>query len=240
VYARRPEVERQLLEIAGNGFALDPLALNNRDRNSDGYIYDETLVYLFRRARNDGDDDLLNGLYAEIDRRALLLIGRFRRELFSDDPAGFEDFRQDIAMAILRKILDTDSDDADYAQVNFGDYLLRVAHDTRKAVFRRLRQRPQQFGDMRPWEDEAGEPFEDTLRDARPHVDDVLAARAAIASLPPNIRLAAAMYFLDGWQIKSNLPSVGTISGYFGVTGRTVRNWLRQARDVLMEQGWRG
>ncbi len=240
VYTRRPEVEQQLQELALNGFAFDENALNNRERNSDGYIYDETLVYLIRIAKEAGDDQILNTLYIELDRRAGLLLGKFRRELFPDDPAGFDDFKQDIAMALLTKIIDTESDAGDYAQVNFGDYLLRVAHDTRKGVFRRLRQRPVLFGDVRPWDDGEGEPFENQITGPGSRIDDALAAREAIALLPEKIKLAAAMYYLDGWQIESNSPSFGTISGYFGVSGRTVRNWLAEARRILSEQGWNG
>lgn len=240
VYTRRPEVETQLRELAAHGFALNRNALSNRDRKSDGYIYDETLVYLFRLTRENGDEDLLNELYIELDRRVGRLIGKFHELLFADNPEGFDDFKQDIAMALLKKLLDTDSNKADYAQVNFGDYVTVVANDRKKAEIRRLRQRPALFGDLRPWKEEDTEPVENTFRDGRPRVDDALAARAAIAQIPDNIKLAAVMYFLDGWQIESNSPHIATISGYFNVSGRTVRNWLAEARRILSEQGWNG
>ncbi len=234
LYQRRPEVQLQLELIAAVGGRIDLAALEIREREENGFIYDETLVYLIRQAFDDGDDELHNALYTELDRRTCRLLGKFKR-YFENDNLGFEDFKQDTAMGILKKITNTGSDAADYAQVNYGDFAVRIANDVCRGFLRRFLQQPDLFGDLVRDGEGSDEPMENKYPAMYSRIDDQLVAREAISNLPENIRIAAIMHYLDGWQIESNSPSVGTISGYFCVTPRTIRNWLTQAEKVLKD-----
>jgi len=42
----------------------------------------------------------------------------------------------------------------------------------------------------------------------------------------------------EGWPIEDKDPSVPTISRHFQRTPRTIRNWMREAENVLA--AWRG
>ena len=229
-YRRRAEVERQLNDLLPLDRAVVLRALDIRDRDCEGYIFDETLVYFIREAHSAGDDDLTNDLYLELDLRMHRLLGRFKY-LFQTNPSDFEDFAQKIATAMLGKLFGGDS--ADYAEVNFGDFVVMAA-ETEKRVFLRHIERDKLF--VAPPEDEENETaFENLFRSGELAIDRKLSLREAIGKLPPQILHAAVLYYLDGWQIESNSPSVATISGYFGVSSRTIRNWLMKPEKILSD-----
>lgn len=237
VYERRPEVERQLSELAGDGFALEPNALGNRNRNSDGYILDETLVFLMRRAIRNGDTTAADACFLELHRRFSLLLRKFRK-WFGDKKDEFDDLCSEATVALLAALSDIDSDRADYAQVRFGDYAMTLTNDKMKPVVRRWEQKADLFSELE------GEPGEDDLKvleallvsNDRP-ADVRLVAREAIRRLPDPIRTAAILHFAEGVPIESNDPEIITISKIFKKDPRTIRNWFAKARTLLSNDG---
>lgn len=231
VLKRRPEVESQIAAIEELG-RFDPGRLGNRERGSAGYVYDETIVYLIRSARDSGDFGLIELLYVELDRRTNLVTRKFRNG-FGVPQAEFEDFQQNVAMAILTKMLDTVGDSSDYMQVNFGDYVVMAANSEarryRRGDFRHLIF----FEDMN--RDEDAVPFEDTIADGRPDAERQLIAAQMIGTLPEELIHLATLYYLDGWQIESKDDGLMTLSKLYGVDPRTIRNRLGRARKILEE-----
>ena len=59
----------------------------------------------------------------------------------------------------------------------------------------------------------------------------------ALASLEEPQRSVFVLRYYQGWPVESKHPGEPTISGYFGVTSRTIRNWLTSAEKRLSE--WR-
>ncbi len=228
LYTRRPEVEGQLQDLARNGFAFDLNALNNRDRDSDGYLYDETLVYLFRRAVAI-DDSTIEPLYTEINRRTMLKLRKIQRDYFESDPNAFEEFSEDVCGRLLRKLLDIGSNSADFAQVMFGRYVVRLGMDVIKKMKRSI-----VIEVLEPLEG-GGDPI-DLLFAANdlPEIDRILIGEA-LSELRPQVRRAAILRFTYGLPVETNPPSAWSVSVQMKVTGRTVRNWLREAVQVLAE-----
>ena len=68
-------------------------------------------------------------------------------------------------------------------------------------------------------------------------VDTGLLVGEALATLEEPHRTVFVLRHYQGWPVESKHPGDPTISGYFGVTSRTVRNWLTTAEKRLAE--WR-
>ena len=97
--------------------------LKSRERGAENYLLDETIVYLLRDSNID--NDFRETLYAELNRRLWKLLKKFAKNF--NNQADFEDFGQKIELAILRKIFDYSTNSADYAEVNFGDFVVKTA-----------------------------------------------------------------------------------------------------------------
>ncbi|BDI30346.1 hypothetical protein CCAX7_23970 [Capsulimonas corticalis] len=64
-------------------------------------------------------------------------------------------------------------------------------------------------------------------------VDDQVIARSALAALPEPLRTAFVLKHYAGYAEESSNPEEYTIASTLGVSGRTVRNYLRRAQDLL-------
>lgn len=227
-YRRRPEVEEQLEVAVQMPFDVvaDRLALPNRD--TPGYLYDETLVYLLREAHRRGDPAMEDLIYDNLAGRVEILLRKIAYQVGPDDR---DDFAQEIHIKVLKKVFDLDSDSADYAQVMFGDFVTTLAYsDLRK--YRRAEERD--LGNIEidaPNEDgydydpPANELSQETLAELRESLD----------RLDERTRTALILHHIDGLQIESNRANEPTVSRYFGVTGRTIRNWFERAVRTLAE-----
>ncbi|MBS1796679.1 MAG: hypothetical protein JSS81_22805 [Acidobacteria bacterium] len=229
-FVRRPEVEAQLAEIV----ALDReeifARLDNRNRDSGDYLFDETLVYLLREARRENDEQTVETLYPELNRRLWKLFKSYFK--YFDEPADFEDFGQKVELEIIRKLLDVETDAADFAEVMFGKFVAMQTHGAWRGSLNRIVREKALFQDARPADgDDAPEPqFESKELSAEKR----LILREMISKLPPNIMLVAAL-LLDGWQIESRDENEPTISKMMNVSSRTIRNWLKEARRILAD-----
>jgi RNA polymerase sigma factor (sigma-70 family) len=204
--------------------------LENKQRDSEDYLFDETLVYLLREAKNENNHSLLQTLYLELNRRMWRLMKRFYKNFTNH--ADFEDFGQAVETAIIKKIFDTNSDSADYAQVNFGDFVVTQAKVLWRGKLVRIGRENEIFQTERAAE-EQDEQNEDRFTLKEISTEKLLLVKEAIAKLPPNIRAVAILHYLDGWQIESKDEKLPTISKQFNVSSRTIRNWLGEARRML-------
>ncbi len=233
LYFRRSEVESQIERILSfenqKVFGL----IENRRRESADYLLDETIVYLLRER---GDDNFyVETLYAELSRRTYKLLRKFYK--YFSSAADFEDFAQNVEMEIIKKIFDSDSNAGDYAQVNFGDFVVTRA----KAVWRGRwieMKRENEMYETERGDDEGAEAKTDENRfvSGDLSVEEKMVLRARLAELPENIRTAAILHYLDGWQIESSDERQPTVSKFFSVSSRTIRNWFAQAKEILSAQ----
>lgn len=164
--------------------------------------------------------------------------------IFSDssgNEADFEDLGQRVAMAILEKIFDMESDSADFAQVQFGLFVVSEAKSVWKGNLVKLKRDRELFESGR--EGDGGD--EGTTENSLKNIvgTGVLSAESrliiaeGLKKLSPAHQTVAAM-LLDGFQIESKGKNEPTISSHLGVSSRTIRNWIREMRAAL--EGYRG
>ena len=228
LYMRRPEAELQI----GKVLSLEPAQifelLKNRQRDAADYLLDETIVYLLREPERG--EAFRETLYAELNRRIWKLLKKFYKNF--NNPADFQDFGQKIEMAILQKIFDVSSDAADYAQVNFGDFVVKTAKVAWRGALVKIEREKEIFYTERESDDEDNiSQLENRAAGGAP-TDYTLMLKEGLAKLPAHIMIVAEL-LLDGWQIESKNDNEPTISKKLGVSSRTVRNWLKEARVIL-------
>jgi RNA polymerase sigma factor (sigma-70 family) len=230
LYVRRPEVELQIEKVLSLANEQILALLENKQRDSADYLFDETIVYLLREARHENNNPLMETLYLELNRRIWRLMKRFYKNFTNH--ADFEDFGQAVEMEIIKKIFDTAADSADYAQINFGDFVVTQAKVLWRGKLARIGRENEIFQTERAAE-EIDEQNEDRFILKEISAEKLLIIKEAIAKLPQNVRDVAVLHYLDGWQIESIEENVPTISKQFNVTSRTIRNWLEEARRIL-------
>ncbi|MBA3632726.1 MAG: hypothetical protein H0W58_07960 [Acidobacteria bacterium] len=230
LYARRFEAELQI----GKVLSLEPIQifelLKNRQRDAADYLLDETIVYLLREPERG--EHFRETLYLELNRRIWKLLKKFYTRF--SNPADFEDFRQKIEMAILKKIFDITSDSADYAQVNFGDFVVKTAKVAWRGELVTIEREKEIFYVERESDDENSVNDLENRAAGDPLSDYTMMLKEGLAKLPPHIMIVAEL-LLDGWQIESKVLGESTISKKLNVSSRTIRNWLKEARLILRD-----
>ncbi len=231
LYARRSDAEVQIGQVLPLDVREIFELLKNRDRNSADYLLDETIVYLLREPqREEGFREIL---YSELNRRIWKLLKKFYKNF--NDAADFEDFGQKIEQAILKKIFDTNSDSADYAQVNFGDFVVKTAKVVWRGELVKIEREKEIFYAGREGDDdENASRVENSFKSNDAPADYTMTLKEGLNKLPAHIMIVAEL-LLDGWQIESLDEREPTISRKLGVSSRTIRNWLKEARVILSD-----
>lgn len=238
-FERRPEVEEQIRQAVG----LDARALVERASIQDDthpfFLKEECLVYLIREYHRQERPQLANDLTQALNSRPKL-ISYMRRELRKQfvDEERLEDAESDVVLALFSKILALDNDKGDFAQVSFWTFLGRKVSDvarkhlTQQKKDQRLRypawvrgSAPDSASEMSS-QDSIPEP------ESNQEVDEALLQQEALGVLTGHHLELAKLLQMD-WPIESKDPSIPTISLYFGKTSRTIRNWMREARQIV-------
>lgn len=237
LYERLPEVEAQL----GHALALEETELMEalqHDYKSAAHIKDEALCYLIRERLRDGLHEQANAFVEILLRRH---AGTIRRRV---ERAGVEEQRREdcggeITIRLLTELFDTDSGRTDFAQVRFGLYFEKLSYAVINS-FRRLQQRERQGESVVFTQGDDAKEFDrlDTLADERAlSAEERVLMREALLLLPKDLREVYTLRYFDGWQVEAASTSEPSISRYLGVTSRTVRNRLREAKAILKR--WR-
>lgn len=232
LYVRRSDVELQIGKVLSLGDEQFFELLENRQRDSVGYLLDETIVYLIRERKDDGF--FVETLYAELNGRIWKLLLKFRGKF--NNAADFEDFGQKVEMEIIKKIFDFNHDSGDYAQVNFGHYVVMAAKVAWRGRLANVIRENEMFETEREEDESTGERSENRFVSNEITTEEKMILQARLAQLPENVRAVAVLHYLDGWQIESKDERQPTISRLFNVSSRTIRNWLVQAREILAAQ----
>ena len=231
LYVRRPEAELQIGEVLSLESAQILELLKNRQRDSADYLLDEAIVYLLREPERE--EGFRENLYIELNRRIWKLLKKFYKRF--DKPEDFEDFGQKVEMAILTKIFDLNSDSADYAQVNFGDFVVKTAKVAWRGELVKIGREKEIFYAERENDDEdSSSRIENSLKSDDAPTDYTMTLKEGLNKLPPHIMIVAEL-LLDGWQIESKDEREPTISKKLAVSSRTIRNWLKEARVLLAD-----
>lgn len=187
----------------------------------------ETLVYMYREKFYD--DEEMTGKIWEILSEKVLKVLTAKKEFFEED-ADFDDFFGDIQLKLIKRISDLKSNSADFAQVNFYEYV-------KSLMLNEMRLQQKHYNRFVPMEttNDDGEiiPFE--LPDNAISPEKELVLKRAVAALPSSIKEVFVLYHFDGWKIHSNDPEEITISFLYGKSEKTIRNWIRQAEETVRD-----
>lgn len=227
---RRPPAEAEIRALPDGVDSAFRLALADA-------VELETLVHGIRRLCRAGDEEAVQAMVGILlDLMAPRVASSARRE-FPRNVEDWEDLVQEVSHRIVEKVLDT-TDKEWFWEANFGVATARLCTSLARPI-RNRREHERQFDRH----DGDGEPIEDTLVDPRAvdpgdFVVDKLATDEVLRCLDGNVRRAVYLK-AEGFKTGSGDPDEVTIASILGVTSRTVRNYLAQARDTLSDYSGR-
>ncbi|MCG3159181.1 MAG: hypothetical protein JMDDDDMK_00167 [Acidobacteria bacterium] len=216
-----------------------------REETANGYLQEESLVYLIRTSYQRKNNFLCNKLSEILLTRCQEQVAFRVRAIEQKDDAF-----NDVVRVLFEKILAPDNS-GDFLQVRFRFALKRISISIfhqyyRDQIEERENLRPSSFQSLDGQENEKDDwdqvhvaidsdlPVEDSFSS----VELESLKREALQILKEPIRTAFILHHIKGWQIESNNPKEITVSGYLETTPRTIRNWLQQAEKELRK--WRG
>lgn len=265
LYQRRRNVEEELEQL--EKLKLPEVLTREREAEQRGEpgVSSEALVYLLRREVREG-----NPQGPGVDGLISVLIKRSETILTRKISGAFDELqREDICRAVIDRMVDeiTDaSEKADYAEVNFNDWL---KYNRMDACRKQMRKdvRTERLGDAVAdlAENEADIVLakeESASPESTPEAAYDLAEAREKARLPPQIeageftpedryRIAAALreakldptmleafllYHCWDVLIYSKDPEKHTLVKHFGKSEKTIRNWLRRAEEAFAKQ----
>ena len=243
-YARPPEVESQLEELLRASAEEQLARARIADKALPKYVKDECLVYLIRESWLADDSARYSDLTAQLLGRCTRSIQRNLRALgvAADDK---RDLYGDVIAAMIGAILDEDGA-GEFYQVRFRRALRFLILKVYEKYARRQERAQCEDSLNAPsgGDDEGqenGVALEERVGWSEDVADDVgqyLVLREAIAAIrDPRHREAFVLHYYDDWPIETKDPLDPSISRHFGVTPRTVSNWLRAAERDLA--AWR-
>ncbi len=230
-YARLPAVETRLA-------ALLPLpqmeivrrVLVTRDFRDPAYVPDECLAYFVREWHRASVAEGLGELVAEVQRR---VEGRVRSPFRSLAELAREEATNRVTERLWMQLFTLTSARGEYLQVRFGLALKRMILDVRTQMYDTSVHEGADLRDTRNDGDSGDgyDPLNRVTDDTLP-LDERYALRdelrdALNAITDERHREAFVLRYVEQWPVEGDPPP--TISGHFGKTSRTIRNWLTTA-----------
>lgn len=232
-YRRSPEVAAQIGEWRARDHAT-LIAGAHSDYQSAAHIKDETLCYFIRECLHKNRTAEAQQLVEALLKRHAGTINRRTRSAVAASHR--EDCESEIISEFLAQLFDLESDRSDFAQVRFGLYFERLTIETIKK-YRRLEAHERLAVDLRTDEEDEVDPLDKFSDEGIFSAEDRATILDALAHLAPELREVFILRHFEEWQTETDSPDEPSISRYFKVTPRTIRNRLREAEAQL--QSWR-
>lgn len=211
------------------------------DSNSPQYLQEECLVYLIRDYFKKGQDDIVNKLSNVLLRRSARFI---YGKLQALDLGMVKDAYRDTINELWALIFNLESDQADFLQVRYWFALKRLTISTFRKYYALLKQAKtivplSALDDNDPDSDdrESGSVSWDDVSNPPVSMEQRLLFKEGLNILKEPYRTVFILYYYEDWPIESKDPSKMTISKHFKKTEKTIRNWLKEAREQLRR--WR-
>ena len=230
---RLAETERQLAFAV----TLDATTLLQyarlRDEGAHGYLGAESLVYFIRRSIRNNDSKTRDILIRELlERCQPFFRGKFR----GFDRHEREDLQGDVMKKIAEDLLAPD-DRGDYMQERFWDYINNKALDACDKASRHSNV-TESLDTGFTGEGVEGRTHLEKPVDEKLSPEDLAMISEALTTLPPKLRKVFLLRHYVGMNIGADNPADDpehelTIAKQFGCSGRTVRNWLKEADTLL-------
>lgn len=234
-YERLPKVTEQIRVAVG----MASHDLLNRAKVSDStsleYLQEECLVHLIRIYHNQKQDGIVSQLAEILLNRSITHISENLKSLSEEFS---EDAIQDVVTHIFERILDLETDRADFMEVRYWLSLQRLTVSTYQKYYKLQYESRRYVGATLSFDsDDEDEEVKLVAPGILPEEFAIL--QDALNAIEEPYRQVFMLYHYEGWQIESKDVNEPTISKHFEVTGRTIRNWLKiageQARKVVRE-----
>ena len=236
-YKRLPEVERQ---IAG-ALDLEPEVLlrwaKERDESAAGFLAPEALVFFIRRAIRNEDVGTRDELFRELLERC---NPHFRGEFRGFSREDREDLQGEVQKTIIENLFARD-DRSDFMQVRFWLYLKRKCIDACNAALRQSKDTVslESVGFGSDGASDGDSNFNQEF-DQQLSPEYLTIISEGLKQLPHRLRRVFLLRHYVGMKIGPDEPvkakgSEVTIATEFGRSGRTIRNWLKEADRLLAE-----
>lgn len=258
VYQRTEAVEERIR----SSLCLKPAAMIEearlRNYKAPNYLQEECLVYLIREYKSRGKRRIVERLSEILLRRCSKYINEGVRNLRSeggDHSERVEHAFRDVVKELFDQILDLESDRGDFLQVRFWLVVdkLRIGafnrhledlHRAEEAVVwdsvRGYEQRSEEGEEKKGGKRRASdlEPPQEADLSAEQRAVYLDAAREVLDHVDEPYRTAFVLRHYHNWPIETKEVGVPSISQYFGKTPRTIREWLKRAKEMIEQ--WKG
>lgn len=230
IYVRTQEVESQIKEAMG----LDPPTLIKRARNPDhtspDFLKEECLVYMIREYLTLEDVRTTEQLFKFLFER---IANATHQWLCSLDQDKAEDLCQDVWSKLINKIINLKSNKGDFLQVRFWVVLKRLISTAYKKQTEELVKERRHVPLYSPTSEKAEHTLMIDVEDNSIPPDEIVAYKEGLNILTKKQREIFVLRHYGGWPISSKDPDEETLSSRFGVSPRTVQNWLEEAKQAL-------
>ena len=227
LYFRPDRVENQIKEVLMLSHTEIQERIELKTKSDSRYLLDETIVYLIRESDPDRDSELVNALFGELSVR-IARIARSTRHL-NPKAEDAEDMAQDAIGYLLERVFE-DSNRADFAEVRFGSFISSYLSGKRKVLQNRYNQESKDDPLDKPNEDG----FDHEISATHLTAEDAMIICSELNSLPEQTRTAIAL-IADRYQIESQDPDKMTVSKMMNVSSRSIRIWIKDARERLSD-----
>jgi DNA-directed RNA polymerase specialized sigma24 family protein len=233
-YERTKTTQRQITAA----MELDAVTLvaraQQRDEKEPDYLSAEALVYFIRRADGAGDSRTRNALIRELlERCNVFFRGQFRGCSKEDR----EDLQGEVMTGLIEDLFDP-GDRGDFMQARFWLYLKRKTIDASKAIFRHAGDTESLDTGFSGEAEPEGQTKLDAQVDIRLNPEELMMLSEALAALSPRLRQVFLLRHHVGMKIGADDPADDppnevTLARRFDCSGRTIRNWLKEAEALL-------
>ena len=235
-YKRLPEVERQITDA----LTLEPEALVKRAQQIDATAFDflsaETLVYFIRWAIRNDKTNTRDILFRELLERCQPCFRGWFRNFGQQDR---EDLQGEVMKIVVEDLFALD-DRSDFMQVRFWAYLKKKSMDACRKALR--------YADDTESLDAGycgdgafeGQTLLETEVDPGLSSEEFAMISEGLAKLPLRLRHVFLLRHYFSMKIGPDDPAEAavdepTIAAHFGRSGRTIRNWLKEANKLLTD-----
>lgn len=233
-YERTKATQRQIADALGLGVAELIARAQQRDEKAPDYMSAEALVFFIRRTDGAGDERTRDALIRELLARCTVF---FRGQFKGCSKEDREDLQGDVITALVEDLLDA-SDRGDFMQARFWRYLKCKTIDASKAIFRHSGDTESLDTGFSGDAESEGQTKLDALADKRLSPEEVMMLSEGIATLPPRLREVFLLRHYVGMKIGADNPADDppnevTLARRYDRSGRTIRNWLKEAVALL-------
>jgi DNA-directed RNA polymerase specialized sigma24 family protein len=229
LYKRPPSVEAALDALLREAVSEIVCRAAIGDANTEGYVRTECLVHLARDAGRRGDDAAMNALVPCVFKRSeIIVLGKYPGGLAAELS---NEVTSSLGIILADGMSPKAGDKLDFFEANFHAAITTLIVDCYRKLKRhrnRFKQAPEAS------EDAAAQLPEEESKEQSPlEAAEHSELCEAIDALPPELRKAYVLHYVQGLKIESADPNITTVAKLMKVRGRTVQNYLARAAKAL-------